>query len=112
MALFITSLNTGSNGNCFYIGNADEAILVDAGLSCKETELRLQRLSLSITKIKAIFISHEHSDHIKGLPGLAKKYQLPVYITKDTLAKGKQLVDDSANTRAAVAALLATVAGP
>ncbi len=90
MALFISSLNTGSNGNCFYIGNADEAILVDAGLSCKETELRMQRLSLSMDKVKAIFISHEHSDHIRGLPVLAKKYQLPVYITKDTLLSGKQ----------------------
>lgn len=90
MALFITSLNTGSNGNCFYIGNADEAILVDAGLTCKETETRMERLSLSMSKVKAIFISHEHSDHIKGLPVLAKKYQIPVYITKNTLIGGRQ----------------------
>lgn len=90
MSLFITSLNTGSNGNCFYIGNADEAILIDAGLSCKETEIRMQRLSLSMSKVKAIFISHEHSDHIRGLPVLAKKYQLPVYITEHTLRGGKQ----------------------
>lgn len=90
MALFITSLNTGSNGNCFYIGNAEEAILVDAGLTCKETEIRMQRLSLSMTKVKAIFISHEHGDHIKGLPVLAKKYQIPVYITTNTLIRGKQ----------------------
>ena len=90
MSLFITSLNTGSNGNCFYIGNADEAILIDAGLSCKETEIRMQRLSLSMSKVKAIFISHEHSDHIRGLPVLAKKYQLPVYITEHTLRGCKQ----------------------
>lgn len=92
MALFISSLNTGSNGNCFYIGNANEAILVDAGLSCKETEVRMQRLSLSMNKVKAIFISHEHTDHIRGLPVLAKKYQLPVYITKYTLIGGKQQI--------------------
>ncbi|MDQ7949582.1 MAG: MBL fold metallo-hydrolase [Pedobacter sp.] len=90
MALFITSLNTGSNGNCFYIGNNEEAILVDAGLTCKETESRMQRLGLSMDRVKAIFISHEHSDHIKGLPVLAKKYQLPVYITVSTLIRGKQ----------------------
>lgn len=94
MALFISSLNTGSNGNCFYIGNADEAILVDAGLSCKETELRMRRLSLSMDKVKAIFISHEHSDHIRGLPVLAKKYQLPVYITRDTLLGGRQQLQE------------------
>jgi phosphoribosyl 1,2-cyclic phosphodiesterase len=90
MALFISSLNTGSNGNCFYIGNANEAILIDAGLTCKETEARMQRLSLSMSKVKAIFISHEHSDHIRGLPVLAKKYQIPIYITKATLLSGKQ----------------------
>ncbi|RZL31375.1 MAG: MBL fold metallo-hydrolase [Pedobacter sp.] len=92
MSLSICSLNTGSNGNCFYIGNADEAILVDAGLSCKETEIRLNRLGLSMQNVKAIFISHEHSDHIKGLPVLAKKYQISVYITQPTLLRGKQLI--------------------
>lgn len=90
MSLFITSLNTGSNGNCFYIGNNDEAVLIDAGLTCKETELRMQRLNLCMSKVKAIFISHEHSDHIRGLPVLAKKYQLPVFITPSTLIGGKQ----------------------
>jgi len=90
MSLFISSLNTGSNGNCFYIGNTKEAILVDAGLTCKETELRMQRLNLSMNNVKAIFISHEHSDHIRGLPVMAKKYQLPVYITPSTLLSGKQ----------------------
>lgn len=90
MALLITSLNTGSNGNCFYIGNDEEAILIDAGLTCKETEIRMQRLSLCMDKVKAIFISHEHSDHIRGLPVLAKKYKVPVYITPSTLISGKQ----------------------
>lgn len=90
MSLFISSLNTGSNGNCFYIGNQEEAVLIDAGLSCKETELRMKRLNLSMEKVKAIFISHEHSDHIKGLPVLSRKYQLPIYITTPTLLGGRQ----------------------
>jgi len=88
MSLFITSLNSGSNGNCYYIGNDREAILVDAGISCRETEKRLRRLGLEIGKIKAIFISHEHSDHIRGLEVLAKKYDLPVYITEATRQNG------------------------
>jgi len=85
MQLFITSLNSGSNGNCYYVGNDREAILVDAGISCRETEKRMKRLGLSMEKVKAIFISHEHSDHIRGIAVLAKKYQLPVFITPATL---------------------------
>ncbi|PSL44813.1 phosphoribosyl 1,2-cyclic phosphodiesterase [Chitinophaga niastensis] len=88
MSLFITSLNSGSNGNCYYIGNDNEAVLVDAGISCRETEKRMSRLGLTMSKVKAIFISHEHIDHIRGVTVLAKKYQLPVYITPDTLAHG------------------------
>ena len=84
--LQIASLNSGSNGNCYYIGNENEAILVDAGISCRETEKRMLRLGLSISKVKAIFISHEHTDHVKGLCNLASKYNLPVYITNGTLA--------------------------
>jgi phosphoribosyl 1,2-cyclic phosphodiesterase len=88
MSLFITSLNSGSNGNCYYVGNESEAILIDAGLSCRETEKRMTRLNLSIKKVKAVFISHEHSDHISGIETLSKKYQLPVYITDKTLRNG------------------------
>ena len=88
MSLFITSLNSGSNGNCYYIGNDNEAVLVDAGISCRETEKRMTRLGLAMSKIKAIFISHEHIDHIRGVNVLAKKYRLPVYITNSTLVHG------------------------
>ncbi len=83
--LYITSLNSGSNGNCYYVGNSEEAVLIDAGISCREIEKRMLRLNLSMDKVKALFISHEHSDHIKGVCTLAKKYQLPVYITSGTL---------------------------
>ena len=89
MSLFITSLNSGSNGNCYYVGNSNEAVLVDVGISCKEVEKRITRLNLSLNKVKAIFISHEHSDHIKGLEVLSKKYQLPVYITNFTLSNSR-----------------------
>ena len=85
MSLFIASLNSGSNGNCYYLGNDSEAILVDAGISCREIEKRMRRLGLNIYKIKAVFVSHEHSDHIKGIAVLSRKYKLPVYITADTL---------------------------
>ncbi|WP_231425251.1 MBL fold metallo-hydrolase [Pedobacter sp. Leaf250] len=89
MALYFTSINSGSNGNCYYVGNDNEAILVDVGLTCKEVEIRMLRLGLSIQKVKAIFISHEHSDHIKGLTVFAKKHQLPVYISSTTYKSSK-----------------------
>jgi phosphoribosyl 1,2-cyclic phosphodiesterase len=92
--MFISSLNSGSNANCYYIGNQDEAVLVDGGLSCRETVKRLKRLGLSIRKVKAIFVSHEHGDHIHGVPGLSSKYQLPVYITAQTLQQGKVTIKE------------------
>lgn len=95
MCLSITSLNSGSNGNCYYIGNETEAVFVDAGISCREIEKRMKRLGLSVQKIKAVFVSHEHSDHIRGLPVLAKKYNLPVYITPATLQYGGLPLDRS-----------------
>jgi phosphoribosyl 1,2-cyclic phosphodiesterase len=85
MSIRIASLNSGSNGNCYYIGTGDEAVFVDAGLSCRETELRMKRLGLPMSHIKAIFISHEHSDHILGVNQLVSKYHIPVYISQHTL---------------------------
>lgn len=89
MSLYIASLNSGSNGNCYYIGNDREAILVDAGISCRETERRMRRLGLALDRVKAIFISHEHDDHIRGLEVLSRRYQLPVYITTPTLQSAR-----------------------
>ena len=93
MSLLIASLNSGSNGNCYYIGNEKEAILVDAGISCREIEKRMKRLGLQIANIKAVFVSHEHTDHISGIATLSKKYQLPVYITQSTLFNGRVGID-------------------
>ncbi len=99
MSLYISSLNSGSNGNCYYIGNSREAILVDAGISCRETERRMVRLGLDMGKVKAVFISHEHSDHIKGVEVLSKKYRIPVYITPKTERSGNlKLLPELVNT--------------
>jgi phosphoribosyl 1,2-cyclic phosphodiesterase len=90
MSLYTASLNSGSNGNCYYVANEREAVLIDAGISCRETEKRMNLLGLSVKKVRAIFISHEHSDHINGAEVLSRKYSIPVYITKGTL-KGSRL---------------------
>lgn len=85
MALQIASINSGSNGNCYYVGNSNEAVLIDVGISCREIEKRMKARGLSLDKVKAVFISHEHADHVNGLPVFTKKYQLPVYINQPVL---------------------------
>ncbi len=89
VSLSIASLNSGSNGNCYYIGNEEDAVLIDAGISCRETERRINRLELSMKKVKAIFISHEHADHIAGVAKISKKYKVPVYITDNTRSNSR-----------------------
>lgn len=82
--LCLSSLNSGSNGNCYYVGNDHDAVLIDAGISCRETEHRMARLGLSLAKVRAILISHEHTDHTRGMEVLSRKFRIPVYITPDT----------------------------
>ena len=80
----ICALASGSNGNCYYIGNEKDAVLIDAGISCKQIISRMKEKGLKPEKVKAVFISHEHSDHIRGARVLAKKMHLPVYISAKT----------------------------
>ena len=94
MPLFIASLNSGSNGNCYYIGNGTEAVFIDAGISCRETERRMMRLGLSIRKVKGIFITHEHTDHTRGAEVLSRKFRIPVYITEATYRNSRMNLDD------------------
>jgi phosphoribosyl 1,2-cyclic phosphodiesterase len=95
MSVFIASINSGSNGNCYYIGNSTEAVLVDVGISCGETQKRMERMNLDMDMVKAIFISHEHIDHIRGVEVMAKRFRLPVYITPPTLQNSRLKIDPS-----------------
>jgi phosphoribosyl 1,2-cyclic phosphodiesterase len=93
MKLYLASLNSGSNGNCYYIGNDQDAVLIDAGISCHQTERRMDRLGLSICKVRAIFISHEHTDHTRGVEVLSRKHRIPVYITPETHRSSRLYLD-------------------
>jgi phosphoribosyl 1,2-cyclic phosphodiesterase len=95
MSLIVASLNSGSNGNCYYVENGDDAVLIDAGISSRETEKRMKRMGLSLKKVRGIFITHEHSDHIGGVAKLSKRHKLPVFITQATRLRGRLKLEDS-----------------
>ena len=81
----LCSIASGSSGNCIYTGTEKAGILIDAGISAKRIEQGLASIDRNIKEMKGIFISHEHSDHIKGIGVLARKYQIPIYGTKGTI---------------------------
>ena len=94
----IAAISSGSNGNCYYLENRDEAILIDAGISARQIVERMARLGLSPAKVKGIFISHEHADHVWGLDVLTRKYAIPAFLTRKTYESyGKPIMDSLLN---------------
>lgn len=84
--LIFYSLSSGSSGNCYYIGNGTDGILVDAGISTKNIRKSLDDQDIPITSVKGILITHNHTDHVRGLEVLARRHSLPVY-TSSTIWK-------------------------
>ena len=81
----IAPIASGSSGNCIYVGDDKTHILIDAGISAKNIEEGLHSLDLSLDDIDAILITHEHSDHIKGLGVLERKREIPIYASQGTI---------------------------
>lgn len=81
----ISVLASGSSGNCFYIENNGKALLVDAGISAKQIIKRLSIIKKNPENVKGIFITHEHSDHIRGVDIFARKFNVPIFVTKKTV---------------------------
>ncbi len=79
------SLYSGSSGNSIFVGNDNTRILVDAGMPGKKIDEALEKIDQNPKDINGIFVTHEHSDHIKGLGVIARKHQIPVYATGGTL---------------------------
>src|SRR5712671_5016615 len=84
MSLSVSMLASGSRGNCAIVASTCTRILVDAGISCRETFKRMKTLGEDAHSLSAILITHEHSDHVYGLATLAKKLRIPVYMTGAT----------------------------
>lgn len=79
------SLFSGSSGNCTYVGTADAGLLIDAGVSAKRIETALLRREIEPSSIRAVLVTHEHSDHVTGLRVLCKRYGWPVLASQGTL---------------------------
>ena len=77
-------LASGSKGNCIFVGTKNVRLLIDAGLSFRELQKRLSEIDVECESIDAIVISHEHSDHIRGLDMITKKLNIAVYCNRDT----------------------------
>lgn len=86
MRMEFCTIASGSSGNCTYIGTDYTKILIDAGISGKKIEEGLANLKLTGDKIDALFITHEHVDHIKGAGILSRRFDIPIFATADTWA--------------------------
>lgn len=87
----LCSIASGSSGNCIYTGSDNTHLLVDAGISAKRIEAGLKELQVEGKDIQGLLITHEHSDHIKGVGVLARRYGFPIYATEGTIAQMKEM---------------------
>jgi phosphoribosyl 1,2-cyclic phosphodiesterase len=83
-------LASGSGGNACYVETENAKVLIDAGLSCREIERRLERVGIVPTSLDALIVTHEHTDHIRGAGPLARRYDLPLYINRKTFETGRR----------------------
>ncbi|GAB6990986.1 MBL fold metallo-hydrolase [Paenibacillus pini] len=84
MGISFTVLSSGSTGNVTVVRNEDTTLMIDAGLSAKRIDELLKEREVSGEEIDGILVTHEHSDHIKGLGAMARKYNLPIYANEKT----------------------------
>ena len=96
MALF-TTLYSGSSGNCALILHEGKYLLIDMGKSCRTTLNALRSLGLAVSDCEGILITHEHSDHIKGLSTISKKFDIPIYANKETWDAMPQVAEKTKN---------------
>lgn len=87
------SIASGSSGNCIFAGSAGTSVLVDAGISGKRIEAGLNSLDMTTGDMDAILVTHEHSDHIKGLGVLARRYGIPIYATRGTIDEMRRMTN-------------------
>lgn len=82
--LTLTTLASGSSGNCILLSGGGTHLLIDAGISCRRITKSLQELGIPPEDLSGVLITHEHTDHVSGLATLTKRYHLPVYTSPGT----------------------------
>ena len=83
--MIVAPLGSGSAGNSYYFESDGTSILVDAGFGPRDTKKRLESVGRDIELVKAIVLTHEHYDHIRGAEKISRKYGIPIYLTRGTL---------------------------
>lgn len=91
--LRVTVLGSGSGGNAVVVESEGGSVLVDAGFSCRELERRMRAVGIDPASIRALLLTHEHEDHVRGAARFALRHKLPVYATRGTIA-GTELPPD------------------
>ncbi len=94
----IVPLASGSSGNSYLIRQGEHSILVDAGLTCKQLLLRIDQVGEDPGRIKGLIVSHAHSDHIKGVGVLSRKFKIPVYMNSGTMSVASKSMGELAAT--------------
>lgn len=96
----LVPLFSGSKGNSYYLGSGNSGVLIDAGRSCKQIEMALTANDIDMKNIKAVFVTHEHSDHCSGLRVLANRYNYKIFASQGTLTclENSNYVDAKCNT--------------
>ena len=92
MTMYFSVLGSGSKGNSVYVESGSTAILIDAGFSGKEIAARLHSLGRRIEDLDAVFVTHEHQDHIHGVGVISRRYQIPVYSNYGTFKGGEHVL--------------------
>jgi phosphoribosyl 1,2-cyclic phosphodiesterase len=92
--MFVAPLSSGSAGNAYWFESDGTAILVDAGIGPRDTKKRLELVGRDIAKLSAIVVTHEHYDHIRGADKIARKYEVPIYLTSGTLKASNIDIND------------------
>ena len=83
MNIKFLSLASGSSGNCYYLSNGNTSILIDGGLGIRSVKKIFKEHSMSLDEVKAVFVTHDHADHIKAIGHLAGKHNIPIYATPE-----------------------------